>query len=534
MMRAVLRLMLVPAAVAAAAACSANKLVVRQAGSDPAPSVRRLPDELAERDPSLVTDFLENGVYRPVGSLLNPVGHIREKVESYNVNSEDGVSDGPWFVNRNGRSPLSLEELARGANRGSGPDTSGPWIVIRAKLEGITPGFTIRDPTGREFLIKFDPVGYAELASAAEVISARLLYAAGYHVPETFVVEFDPVSLSAAPGLRMRDAARRKVPCSDDMIQEMIAGRDRLPDGRLRALASRILPHAIGPFSFEGTRREDPADSIPHEHRRELRGMYVMAAWLNHLDIKQHNTLDVVVEDQGRRSVRHHLIDFGGTLGSGSVYPRGPRAGVESDLDHAKNVGRFLSLGAYASRWERYDGGMEYPSIGFYSDALFEPGDWAPTRPNPAFNRMTVRDAYWGAKLVDSFSEEQIRTAVREGRLTDPRAEESLIQAILERQRATLSYWYRRVTPLEDLEVVGSRDAPTLTFTDLAASHGLAGTAVAAESFWRELAERPPQERIARLELQAVGEGRSPAPRSVRIYLLPDPALGYQIVGRAY
>jgi hypothetical protein len=59
-------------------------------------------------------------------------------------------------------------------------------------------------------------------------------------------------------------------------------------------------------------------------------------------------------------------------------------------------------------------------------------------------------------------------------------------------------------------------------------------TAVAAESFWRELAERPPQKRIARLELQAVGEGRSPAPRSVRIYLLPDPALGYQIVGRAY
>jgi hypothetical protein len=50
-------------------------------------------------------------------------------------------------------------------------------------------------------------------------------------------------------------------------------------------------------------------------------------------------------------------------------------------------------------------------------------------------------------------------------------------------------------------------------------------TAVAAESFWRELAERPPQ---------AVGEGRSPAPRSVRIYLLPDPALGYRIVGRAY
>ena len=170
--RSVLELAAV-AAVAAVGACSANRLVVAQ-GGEPVTGVEQLPDELAESDPSLVYDFLEYAVYRPVGSVLNPVGYIREKVEAYNVNSEDGVDDGPWFANRNGRTSLSLEAIARGANRGPGPNTDGPLTVIRAKLEGITPGFTIRDQTGREFLFKFDPVGYAELASAAEVINRRL------------------------------------------------------------------------------------------------------------------------------------------------------------------------------------------------------------------------------------------------------------------------------------------------------------------------------------------------------------------------
>ena len=559
------------AAVATAGACSANTLVVGQ-GGERVTGVEQLPDALAESDPSLVYDFLENAVYRPLGSILNPVRYIREKVEAYNVNSEDGVDDGPWFTNRNGRTPLSLETIARGANRGPGPDTDGSFTVIRVKLEGITPGYTIRDQTGREFLLKFDPVGYAELASAAEVISARLLYAAGYHVPETFVVEFDPDSLEAAPGLQIFDETiGHQVLCSDECVAGIIADRNRLPDGRLRALASRILPNAIGPFSFEGTRRDDPADSIPHEHRRELRGLYVMAAWLSHLDIKQHNSLDVVVEEDGHRFVRHYLIDFGATLGSGSVYPREPRAGVEYDLSYTQILARFVSLGAYTSLWERYKGGMEYPSIGFYSADLFEPGAWKPTRPNPAFHRKTVRDGYWGAKLVASFDEDQIRTAVREGRLSNPKAEESLIQAILARQQATLSYWYSRVTPLEYLEIAGSRDAPTLTFTDLAAGPGLAGgirryeldfsfpagnvefgqvlrialdatgrgelplpTAVVSELFWRDLAERPLKERIARLEITAVDEGRSTDRNSVRIYLLPDQHAGYRIVGRAY
>ncbi|NIW47138.1 MAG: hypothetical protein GWN30_21030, partial [Gammaproteobacteria bacterium] len=60
----------------------------------------------------------------------------------------------------------------------------------------------------------------------------------------------------------------------------------------------------------KGIRDDDLNDVIPHQHRRELRGLRVVAAWLNHFDTKANNTLDVYVEDG---YVRHYLIDFGST-----------------------------------------------------------------------------------------------------------------------------------------------------------------------------------------------------------------------------
>jgi hypothetical protein len=59
----------------------------------------------------------------------------------------------------------------------------------------------------------------------------------------------------------------------------------RRPDGTYRALASKLLPgKPVGPFQYFGTRPDDPNDIFPHENRRELRGLRVFAAWLNHDD----------------------------------------------------------------------------------------------------------------------------------------------------------------------------------------------------------------------------------------------------------
>ena len=99
-------------------------------------------------------------------------------------------------------------------------------------------------------------------------------------------------------------------------------------DKRYRAVASKVIEgRPIGPFNYHGTRPDDPNDVIPHEHRRELRGLRVFSAWLNHDDSRAVNTQDSVVAEGGRRYIRHYLIDFGSTLGSGSVVAQKPRAG---------------------------------------------------------------------------------------------------------------------------------------------------------------------------------------------------------------
>ncbi len=571
----------------ALASCSRSALVVSEGKTTPrpAPDLEQVP---AERDPPLGGDFIRYAIRGPFSYIFVPPKAFRDwfghKIEAYNPTAEDNVVDSDWFTHRNSRRRMTPEEVARGPIDGKEPDTSGIWTAGR-KLGGITPGFLIRDATGARYIIKFDPPGNHELMTSAEAISQRLFHAAGYNTPATYVTAFDPSKARAAEGLTFTDERGRATPATTEDLQELLRRMPQSPDGRIRAVASQFLKgQDLGPFPYEGRRKDDPADTIPHQHRRELRGLYVMAAWLNHLDTKQGNSLDFLVEENGRRFVKHYLIDFGSTLGSASIHPNGPRDGVEHDVDLGNIGARLFSGGLYAARWERYDyDGPEYPSVGFYSTDLFEPNRWRNNYPNPAFQNRTVRDGYWGAKLVASFDEEQIRAAVAEGKLSDPAASEAVVQALLGRREITVRYWYSRVTPLEDLAITGaaagparvavSAAGPALTFTDLAVAEGLvpapgrryemrfefpaAGIklqdvvkpSISAEGhgelalptpseagpdFWNRLQSRPVTERLAKLELRAIPGPGQPKPRSVRIYLYPDQNRGYRVVGRAY
>ena len=84
-------------------------------------------------------------------------------------------------------------------------------------------------------------------------------------------------------------------------------------------IASRSLDGPpVGPFSYLGRRRDDPNDRIDHEHRRELRGMNVLAAWTDHIDSRQENTMAAWVapgESDDVGYVRHYMIDFGDCFG---------------------------------------------------------------------------------------------------------------------------------------------------------------------------------------------------------------------------
>jgi len=141
----------------------------------------------------------------------------------------------------------------------------------------------------------------------------------------------------------------------------------------------------------------DPNDIYPHETRRELRGLHVFCAWLNHDDSRAINNLDMIVEEAGSKFVRHHLIDFGSTLGSGSVTIQAMRPGNEYLIEPESIVKGIVSFGLWIRPWEKIKY-SDYPSIGRIEGDSFDPVKWKSEYPNPAFQNCDAEDAFWAAK----------------------------------------------------------------------------------------------------------------------------------------
>jgi len=263
----------------------------------------------------------------------------------------------------------------------------------------------------------------------------------------------------------------------DVFRRNLLDRHPRRPDGTIRAMGSKLLAGIPkGPFSYRGVRPDDPNDVIPHEHRRELRGMYAMAAWLNHVDVKDSNSLDTFILRPGSSEgkdvekigyLRHHLIDFGSALGSAAIRPHDPRHGTESAFDGTTVILRVLTLGAYRRPWQEMEYDTGYPSIGYYQIDNYLPGDWRPNMTNRAMVNRTRRDGYWGAKLVMSFTDEQLEAAVEAGEYSDPAAEAYLLRGLIERRDATGRHWFARVSPLDDPRVEENH----LVFDDLWVRH---------------------------------------------------------------
>ncbi len=394
--------------------------------------------------------------------------------QALNVDRYGGVPDSSWFTNRNALHPLSLEEIARGPDRGIGPDPAETWIITRAKLEGVTPGFHIKDSSGERYVVKFDPLGYSELATGAEVVCTKIFYAAGYNVPENYVAYFDPSLLALGKDVEFIDDKGLRRFMTEEDLEALLDKVEKFPDGRIRVLASKYLDGKnLGGFKYLGTRKDDPNDIVPHEHRRELRGLYVLIAWLKHFDTKAGNNMDVYVSEDGRRFVKHYLIDFGSALGSDAIAPQSRHKGREFDVDTKSLIGNMLSFGLYVKSWEKL-GDVEYPSVGRFNADDFDPGDSRPNYPNPAFENCTNLDGYWGAKLVMSFTDAQLEAIVKQGQYSNPEAEAYLLRTLKKRRDKTGRYWFSRVNPLDKFRIIRNSDgALELDFEDLGVTGNL-------------------------------------------------------------
>jgi hypothetical protein len=382
-------------------------------------------------------DFINGTIFQQIKQAFDFPRTARivagKRKEAYNVNSVGGVPDSSWFTNRNGRRPMSLAEIKRGPDVDAGPSGS-MFTITRAKTQGITPGFWIKDAKGETYIIKFDPPQYPELATAAEVIATKLFYAIGYNVPQHTIFYLRPEQLEIAPDVKFTDKAGAKRPMSRADLEAVLGMVARREDGSYRALASKLLPgKPKGGFYFLGVRKDDPNDIIPHEHRRDLRGLRVFSAWLEHNDIRAGNTLDLYVSENGHSFIRHYLIDFGSTLGSDTLFPNRPEVGHSHIVDWEDAGKVLLTAGIYQPKWT-YGKKYRYTSVGIYSADDFNPRQWKQNFPLVAFENMTAADAEWAAGIVASFTDEQIRAAVETGQLSDPEAAGYLGSQIIARR----------------------------------------------------------------------------------------------------
>ncbi len=412
-------------------------------------------------------------------SLLRPVSEffaMRPEGESINVNAFDEVPDSSWFENRALRG-LTPEAAALGPCPDVALSAEGPWLIKSAKPDGADPGFVIKAPDGSRYLVKLDEPVQSVRTSAADVVGSRIYHAAGFDTPCNTIVVFEPSILHIAPGAHAETDTGEEIAFSEEDLRKVLARAERGPSGRYRGVASLYLSgRPLGPWTYEGIRRDDRNDVVAHEDRRELRGSRLLAAWTDHSDQRDQNTLAMWIESgDGRGYVRHHLLDFGDCFGSLWVGPAEQTWRREHAywFEPGQILVDFSTFGALERPWDRAKLGPSGLVFGYYAVPGFDPEGWRPTYPNPAFSRMSERDAAWMARILARLSEPHIEAIVRTAEL-EPELHGELVRTLVGRRRVILERYLTRLSPLSDPVVITRGGEPWLCLRDWAVSSKIA------------------------------------------------------------
>jgi hypothetical protein len=417
-------------------------------------------------------DAADNTVFLPLSRALS----VPPSLEAVNVNALDEVPDSSWFENRLGRHGMTLDEIALGPCSGGKVldenEHESIWLIDQGKPNGANPGFRVRTDAGK-FMLKSDIQSEPERATAAAAIATRIYWAFGFFSPCDSVVYFDPSRLTLKPGLKVTDNSGVAKSFDSAALAKLLGNAARRGE-RVRMSSSRWLSgRAIGPFTYSGVREDDPNDVIAHEHRRELRASRLVGAWLNHFDSREQNSMNVWMPvnaadpDSTPGHIRHYLLDFGDCFGSQWDWDGiSRRLGHANYLDFPYLAEDFITFGTQRRPWDtaRITPGAEIFS--YFSARDFVPEAWRGGYPNPAFAEMTERDGAWAARIIARFSREHLRRIVAAGNLTKSLHSTFLLETLIGRQEAILRRYFRELSPLADVEVMGSK----LCATDLARS----------------------------------------------------------------
>jgi hypothetical protein len=505
----------------------------------------------------LAWDGIDNSIFRP----LSGVFAVRAPSESVNVNSLDEVPDSAWFTNRIGAHSMTADDLALGSCKPeqlllhTEDEPPGSWVIDKGKDNGSSPGFRVKIPGKGKYMLKSDAPA-VERPSAASAVGAAAYHAAGYNFSCEQVIYVKRSTLKLTPGLTVTDNTEQTRPFDEAALENVLAGATKKGD-TIRFQASAWLDGSlIGPFRYESTRDDDPNDTIPHEDRRELRGGRLLAAWLDHFDAREQNSMDVWVAANPKAPesspgfVRHYYLDTSDTLGSTWDWDEVSRRLGHSYLLDWGDIGRdFVTFGIVSRPWDRAQIAPGYELLGYFSTRDFVPEDWVNEYPNPAFSRMTEHDGAWMARILARFTPELVGTLARMGKFSDPKVT-TYLEGILEgRLEAILTRYLLRLSPLADAHVERN---DRLCAEDLAATRQLRP-----EGDFRYQArlgeqplnvERPAPARICVDLPRVAGDGGPPddAPERYAVVTINDgvaegalvahlydlgPARGYRLVG---
>ena len=366
--------------------------------------------------------------------------------------------------------PSPIDEIVRGPNVGEPPDPSR-WVIIREKTAGGKPGVTARDAKGETWFLEFDPPYYPEAATAAALMSTKFFWGAGYNVVESFLTTFDPKRMEIEREAMFKRPNGKRTPATRRDIEQLLERAARNPDGTYRVIAGRLIPgRIIGRFRYEGTRPDDPNDLVPHQHRRELRGLFVFGAWTNMTDFKAANTMDTLLAENGRMLVKHYLQDMGSTFGVANDIHQHD-LGWEHFIEPGTAMKRIGTFGFALSPWATVRYTASGPSIGNFEGDRFDPRKWRTHTPNAATIEMRDDDAFWAARRIAAFNQEMIRAIIHTGEFSDPAAEQALGDVMLKRRDKILRAYLPAINPIVTPRLENNR----LSFENAAVAAGVAG-----------------------------------------------------------
>ena len=422
----------------------------------------------------LYWDAADNSVFRPIADVLS----VHTASEAVNVNSLDEVPDSSWFRNRIASvTPALLADGACTPAQRLDPDApEGAWLIDKGRGTGSTPGFRIRVGKAKYYVKLETATDQPDRQSAAAVIGAAVLHAAGYNATCEQLLYVRPSVFRLKPGLVVKSYFAAPEPYDQAALDRDLAAATRR-DGRIRVSVSAWVPgHIIGPFRFSGTREDDPNDVIAHEDRRELRGMRLLAAWIERHDSREANSLDTWLSDAQDRPdaspghVVHYQLDTSDALGARWGWETIDRRMSKSYLlDWGDVVADLVTLGIPQRPWDRAHLTPGHEMFGYFNVRDFAPEQWKPEYPNAAFSRMTEHDGAWMARILAHFTPAHIETLARMADLTDPAQTRYLAEVLQGRLHRILVRYLTRLSPLDDVHVEGT----SLCAVDLAEARGV-------------------------------------------------------------